>query len=729
MAVYKGDGSSTSFPITFAYAGEDTVTGVIEDANGNLKTITSDFYIDSINKTFNYPGYPPGQETAGTTPAVLASGEKLYIIRNTALTQDVSLLNKTPFSSIERGLDKIVLMVQDVNLKHDKTLRLPINAPSGADMTLPLPEPHTTWEWDDTGTKLVKASSPAEATRRAESAAVSAESDKNQAVASASAAAQSVKEAKAVAADMDAQVSGYKKEVETISDKLKSEYSNYSTTLKTQSDQAEKSISDIQTTAKTSINTLQETVISKISSTQNDVLSKIEAANTSAISNIDTAKTDSLTAVNTAQKKATEIISAAQNAATTEIAAEKTNAANTITSLVTETQTNASEAEKSAQAAAKSAIDAAQYQNQADYAETDTKAKSYIKNKPAVFLKTGGKITGNTEIEVPTVGTYNIPLKVQVPNLNAGEGVYLNMGKEGSTYNRFSFGFKYKSSGSPTNAFTISSFSGAEYTFDSTGNAYFPMSLSSPALYTNKLNINGNGITTTDFTATGVTSVPTANAGNKSLAIANTEFVQNAVAGIVDSAPETLNTLKELASALGNDANFSTTITNLIGDKESKTDANVAHEELQMAINTASNNASGATALASAANKTANTLKTTVTGLSNHIDYLDTRVTSLSSDITDAKTAAAQANSGVSTLKTEVGNRYDDLNSKYQSLGAAVDAKQDKLTFDTTPTANSTNPVTSDGIKKAIDAKTVYNTDGHLVFPSGVEMWVENANS
>lgn len=33
--------------------------------------------------------------------------------------------------------------------------------------------------------------------------------------------------------------------------------------------------------------------------------------------------------------------------------------------------------------------------------------------------------------------------------------------------------------------------------------------------------------------------------------------------------------------------------------------------------------------------------------------------------------------------------------------------KQDKLTFDTTPIAGSKNPVTSDGIKKAIDAKTV----------------------
>lgn len=584
MAVYKGDGTSTSFPITFAYAGADTVTGVIEDANGNLKTITSDFYVDNTNKTFNYPGYPPGQETAGSTPGVLASGEKLYIIRNTALTQDVSLLNKTPFSSIERGLDKIVLMVQDVNLKHDKTLRLPINAPAEIDMTLPVPEAHTTWEWDDTGTKLVKASSPAEATRRAESAAVSAESDKNQAMASASAAAQSAKEAKAVAADMDAHISGYKTEVETVSNQLKSEYANYSTTLKNQSDKAEKSLSDLQTTAESNIKTLQDSAVSKVSSTQTDVLSKIEAAHTSSISDIGTAKADGLTAVNTAQKKATDTISEAQDTATTAITTAKTNAVNTITPLVTETQTNASAAEKSAQAAAESATEAAQHQIQADYAETDTNAKSYIKNKPDVFLKTGGKITGTTEIEVPTEGTYTIPLKVQVPDLNNGEGVYLNLGKEGSTYNRFSFGFEYKSSGNTANAFSIGAFSGQHYTFDAVGNANFPGSLTSPTLNAGKINVDGNGVTTTTLTATGETSVPTANAGNKSKTIANTEFVQNTIASLVDSAPETLNTLNELAKALNNDPNFATTITNLIGEKISKQDAGVAHTELSKKI-------------------------------------------------------------------------------------------------------------------------------------------------
>lgn len=104
------------------------------------------------------------------------------------------------------------------------------------------------------------------------------------------------------------------------------------------------------------------------------------------------------------------------------------------------------------------------------------------------------------------------------------------------------------------------------------------------ALNAGKINVDGNGVTTTTLTATGETSVPTANAGNKSKTIANTEFVQNTIANLVDSAPETLSTLNELAKALNNDPNFATTITNLIAEKESKQDAGVAHTELSQKI-------------------------------------------------------------------------------------------------------------------------------------------------
>lgn len=106
----------------------------------------------------------------------------------------------------------------------------------------------------------------------------------------------------------------------------------------------------------------------------------------------------------------------------------------------------------------------------------------------------------------------------------------------------------------------------------------------SAASLAQKISADAQAITTKALTVTGETTVPTANVGNKSETIANTEFVQNTVANLVDSAPETLNTLNELARALNNDPNFATTITNLIAEKESKQDAGVAHTELSQKI-------------------------------------------------------------------------------------------------------------------------------------------------
>lgn len=81
------------------------------------------------------------------------------------------------------------------------------------------------------------------------------------------------------------------------------------------------------------------------------------------------------------------------------------------------------------------------------------------------------------------------------------------------------------------------------------------------------------GIITQNLTVTGETSVPTANAGNSSNAIASTEFVAKSIASLVDSAPDTLNTLNEIATALGNDPNFSTTILTALGKKMGSAEA------------------------------------------------------------------------------------------------------------------------------------------------------------
>lgn len=93
-----------------------------------------------------------------------------------------------------------------------------------------------------------------------------------------------------------------------------------------------------------------------------------------------------------------------------------------------------------------------------------------------------------------------------------------------------------------------------------------------------------NGFTTASLTVSGETSVPTPSTENNSKTIANTEFVHGVVNNLVNGAPTALDTLQELASALGNDPNFATTILNKIGEKESKTDAQIEHEKLQNAI-------------------------------------------------------------------------------------------------------------------------------------------------
>lgn len=69
---------------------------------------------------------------------------------------------------------------------------------------------------------------------------------------------------------------------------------------------------------------------------------------------------------------------------------------------------------------------------------------------------------------------------------------------------------------------------------------------------------------------TGLPTAPTAAAGTKTTQIATTAFVSAAVAAVIGSAPETLDTLTELAAALGNDPNYATTLATTVGSKLDK---------------------------------------------------------------------------------------------------------------------------------------------------------------
>ncbi len=71
---------------------------------------------------------------------------------------------------------------------------------------------------------------------------------------------------------------------------------------------------------------------------------------------------------------------------------------------------------------------------------------------------------------------------------------------------------------------------------------------------------------------TGTPTTPTAAGGTNTTQIASTAFVRSEISALVNSAPSTLDTLNELAAALGNDPNFATTITNSLAGKANLTD-------------------------------------------------------------------------------------------------------------------------------------------------------------
>ncbi|UUN44487.1 prophage tail fiber N-terminal domain-containing protein [Escherichia coli] len=79
---------------------------------------------------------------------------------------------------------------------------------------------------------------------------------------------------------------------------------------------------------------------------------------------------------------------------------------------------------------------------------------------------------------------------------------------------------------------------------------------------------------------TGTPTTPTPRDDAVGLETANAAFVRKLLAALVDSSPEALDTLNELAAALGNDPNFSTTVINALAGKQPLNDVLTAISEL-----------------------------------------------------------------------------------------------------------------------------------------------------
>ena len=79
-----------------------------------------------------------------------------------------------------------------------------------------------------------------------------------------------------------------------------------------------------------------------------------------------------------------------------------------------------------------------------------------------------------------------------------------------------------------------------------------------------------SGLTLSSPALTGTPTAPTATAGTNTTQVATTAYVTTAISNVIDAAPGALDTLNELAAALGDDANYATTITTALSGKQTK---------------------------------------------------------------------------------------------------------------------------------------------------------------
>jgi hypothetical protein len=263
-----------------------------------------------------------------------------------------------------------------------------------------------------------------------------------------------------------------------------------------------------------------------------------------------------------------------------------------------------------------------------------------------------------------------------------------------------------------------------------TGNVTGNVTASSGTTTLNDLVVNG----TADFTNTKLTNVVTPTVGTDA---ANKSYVDDTVAAVIDSAPAALDTLNELAAALGDDANFAGTVTTALATK-----LPLAGGTMTGAIAMGSAKITGLadpTSAQDAATKTyvdtADALKLSLTGgtMSGAIamgtnkitgvgnptlaqdaatkDYVDDILGSATSAATSAAAAATSASNAATSASNAASSATTASNAVTSAELAATNAAASYDSFDDRYLgAKASNPATDNDGDALIAGATYFNT-------------------
>ncbi|UMR90362.1 prophage tail fiber N-terminal domain-containing protein [Escherichia coli] len=136
----------------------------------------------------------------------------------------------------------------------------------------------------------------------------------------------------------------------------------------------------------------------------------------------------------------------------------------------------------------------------------------------------------------------------------------------------------------------------------------------------------------------GTPTTPTPPDDATGLEMANAAFVRKLLAALVDSSPEALDTLNELAAALGNDPNFATTIMNALAGKQPLSDVLTAISNLEeRADNLLCFNQDGNASLSPLSEKARSLLaQATVEAMRNELELKSAAVRDIQTDLYDS---------------------------------------------------------------------------------------------
>jgi len=139
---YSGNSATTVFPVNYYFL-ENSHLQVILVSNNveTIQTITSQYTVTGA-------GNPAGGSVTMLTPP--PTGTQLIIVRNVPATQETDYLANDPFpaESHERALDKLTMLVQQVELDADRALKIPLSSLPTTSTELPVPSANKLLAWN-----------------------------------------------------------------------------------------------------------------------------------------------------------------------------------------------------------------------------------------------------------------------------------------------------------------------------------------------------------------------------------------------------------------------------------------------------------------------------------------------------------------------------------------------------------------------------------------------------